>query len=231
MWLLSPQDGGGHEHERDEQPLPRRLQHHLHTEAPRRGDERHHGEGEHGLGGRRPRGAAGSGRSGRTRRPSPGLASRGADGPLPSWGLGKRLATSPWCLAPPGCGRDWVQKGLGAEGTGCRRCGPRACLLPGSSVGDHGGKEGGAQACGGGWRAVGKAGGLGKHERPGHSRPLGTGAGWGRAPRGHLAAQGRCCAHMPWPCQWAGAGTFSWAFIQTDRGPQRGQQGGCPPWL
>lgn len=124
MWLLSPQDGGGHEHERDEQPLPRRLQHHLHTEAPRRGDERHHGEGEHGLGGRRPRGAAGSGRSGRTRRPSPGLASRGADGPRPSWGLGKRLATSPWCLAPPGCGRDWVQKGLGA---GAVAPGPASC--------------------------------------------------------------------------------------------------------
>ena len=160
--------------------------------------------------------AAQAGRGGRARGWPPGAPTV----PCPAGALARG-----W---PPRLG---VWRHLGAEGTGCRRCGPRACLLPGSSVGDHGGKEGGAQACGGGWRAVGKAGGLGKHERPGHSRPLGTGAGWGRAPRGHLAAQGRCCAHMPWPCQWAGAGTFSWAFIQTDRGPQRGQQGGCPPWL
>lgn len=134
---------------------------------------------------------------------------------------------------PPRLG---VWRHLGVEGTGCRRDWVQALWPPGLPPAGRfcwrPRRQG--RGCPGlwrGWRAVGKAGGLGKHERPGHSRPLGTGAGWGRAPRGHLAAQGRCCAHMPWPCQWAGAGTFSWAFIQTDRGPQRGQQGGCPPWL
>ena len=39
------QDRGGDQHEREQQSLPRRLQHHLHPEAPRRRHRQHLGEG------------------------------------------------------------------------------------------------------------------------------------------------------------------------------------------
>lgn len=39
------QDCGCYQHERDKQPLPRRLQHHLHSEETRHGDGQHVREG------------------------------------------------------------------------------------------------------------------------------------------------------------------------------------------
>lgn len=45
MYVCFFQDCGCYQHERDKQPLPRRLQHYLHSEETRHGDGQHVREG------------------------------------------------------------------------------------------------------------------------------------------------------------------------------------------